>query len=90
VKINIHEQLWFWRQDLMKDGLAPLGKSLSMKGMAFVFSNPTIFKMAGYMGRIMMRFAPFLVNNKLNPWFKQREMPEAPKESFQSWYKNRK
>jgi len=26
----------------------------------------------------------------LNPWFKQREMPEAPKESFQSWYKNRK
>lgn len=90
VKINIHEQLWFWRQDLMKDGLAPLGKSLSMKGMAFVFSNPTIFKMAGYMGRMVMRFAPFIVNNSLNPWFKQREMPEAPKESFQSWYKNRK
>jgi len=90
VKINIHEQLWFWRQDLMKDGLAPLGKSLSMKGMAFVFSNPTIFKMAGYMGRLVMRFAPFIVNNSLNPWFKQREMPEAPKESFQSWYKNRK
>jgi L-lactate dehydrogenase complex protein LldF len=90
VKINIHEQLWFWRQDLMKDGLAPLGKSLSMKGMAFVFSNPTIFKMAGFMGRLVMRFAPFIVNNSLNPWFKQREMPEAPKESFQSWYKNRK
>jgi len=90
VKINIHEQLWFWRQDLMKDGLAPLGKSLSMKGMAFVFSNPTIFKMAGYMGRLVMRFAPFIVNNSFNPWFKQREMPEAPKESFQSWYKNRK
>jgi L-lactate dehydrogenase complex protein LldF len=90
VKINIHEQLWFWRQDLMKDGLAPLGKSLSMKGMAFVFSNPTIFKLAGYMGRLVMRFAPFVVNNSLNPWFKQREMPEAPKESFQSWYKNRK
>ena len=90
VKINIHEQLWFWRQDLMKEGLAPLGKSLSMKGMAFVFSNPTIFRMAGYMGRLVMRFAPFIVNNSFNPWFKQREMPDAPKESFQSWYKNRK
>ena len=90
VKINIHEQLWFWRQDLMKDGLAPLGKSLSMKGMAFVFSNPTIFKLAGNVGRLVMRFAPFVVNNSLNPWFKQRDMPEAPKESFQSWYKNRK
>ena len=90
VKINIHEQLWFWRQDLMKEGLTPLGKSLSMKGMAFVFSNPTIFRMAGYMGRLVMRFAPFIVNNSFNPWFKQREMPDAPKESFQSWYKNRK
>lgn len=42
------------------------------------------------MGRLVMRFAPFIVNNSFNPWFKQREMPEAPKESFQSWYKNRK
>jgi L-lactate dehydrogenase complex protein LldF len=30
------------------------------------------------------------VNNKLNPWFKQREMPEAPKESFRDWYKKNK
>jgi L-lactate dehydrogenase complex protein LldF len=90
VKINIHEQLWFWRQDLMKDGLAPAGKRLSMKGMAWVLSHPKIYRLAGAMGRFVVKNLPFLVNNSLNPWSKQREMPEAPKESFQSWYQSRK
>lgn len=90
VKINIHEQLWFWRQDLMKEGLAPAGKSLSMKGMAWVLSHPKIYRLAGAMGRFVVKNLPFLVNNRLNPWAKQREMPEAPKESFQSWYQSRK
>lgn len=90
VKINIHEQLWLWRQDLMKDGLAPAVKSFSMQGMAFVLSSPKIFRLAGLFGRTIMRYMPFLVNNSLNPWSKQREMPKPPKESFQDWYKNRK
>ena len=90
VKINIHEQLWFWRQDLMKEGLAPAGKSLSMKGMAWVLSHPKIYRFAGAMGRFVVKNLPFLVNNGLNPWAKQREMPEAPKESFQTWYQSRK
>ncbi|MEY4309702.1 MAG: hypothetical protein RL422_1905, partial [Bacteroidota bacterium] len=30
-----------------------------------------------------------LLNSGLNPWYKQREMPQAPKESFQEWYKKR-
>ena len=90
VKINIHEQLWFWRQDLMKEGFAPAGKSLSMKGMAWVLSHPKIYRLAGAMGRFVVKNLPFLVNNRLNPWAKQREMPEAPKESFQSWYQSRK
>ena len=35
-------------------------------------------------------FGLFVVNNKMNPWYKQRDMPEGPKESFSEWYeKNR-
>jgi L-lactate dehydrogenase complex protein LldF len=33
-----------------------------------------------------MKNAPFLVNNSMNPWYNQREMPEPPKESFRDWY----
>jgi L-lactate dehydrogenase complex protein LldF len=59
--------------------------------MATTLSNPGIYKIAGKMGRIVMRAVPGLVNNKFNPWFKQREMPAPPKESFKEWYqKNRK
>jgi len=34
-----------------------------------------------------MRVFPFMTNNKMNVWYNQREMPEAPKESFRDWYK---
>lgn len=88
VKINIHEQLWFWRQDLMKEGLAPAGKVIGMKLMAWLMSSPAVFRMAGGIGRKVMSWFPFMVNNGLNPWYKQREMPAPPKQSFQEWYKS--
>ena len=37
-----------------------------------------------------MNNIPFVVNNNLNPWYKEREMPEPPKESFTEWYKKNK
>jgi L-lactate dehydrogenase complex protein LldF len=91
VKINIHEQLWFWRQDLMKEGLAPVTKKMGMMGMAWVLAHPSVYQIMGKLFRTVMKFAPFIINNGLNPWFKQREMPEVPKQSFQEWVKtNRK
>jgi len=91
VKINIHEQLWSWRQVLMKEGFGGIAKKSSMKAMASVLSNPGIFKFSGKMGRKLMRLIPALVNNKLNSWYKNRELPEPPKQSFNEWYqKNRK
>jgi L-lactate dehydrogenase complex protein LldF len=85
VKINIHEQLWFWRQDLMAEGLAPASKSIGMKLMAFVLARPALYRFGG---SLLRRFAG-LLNTRLNPWYKQREMPEAPKQSFQEWYQKR-
>lgn len=87
VKIDIHDQLYKWRQVLVKDGHTTFGKTLAMKGMETVLSNPTVFKFTGKVGRMVMENMPFMVNNALNPWYKQREMPEAPKESFREWYK---
>ncbi len=91
VKIDIHDQLWKWRQVLVAEGYVANGKKLGMKGMAFVLAYPKVYRIAGKMGRWVMRVLPFVTNNKLlNPWYKQREMPEAPKASFRDWYrKNR-
>jgi len=91
VKIDIHEQLYKWRQVIVQDGNAPVSKTMAMKTMSWVLSNPSVYHTAGKAGRWFMLRAPFTVNNGLNPWYKQRDMPEVPKESFGEWYKrNRK
>jgi L-lactate dehydrogenase complex protein LldF len=91
VKINIHEQLWSWRQKLMAEGYGGFAKKASMKAMAGVLGNPSIYRISGKIGRSVMRLMPWSVGNRLNPWYKQRDMPEPPKESFHEWYsKNRK
>lgn len=86
VKINIHEQLWEWRQKLMEEGYGGIGKKASMKLMSGVLSQPSVYKISGKLGRTVMRLIPFAVNNKLNPWYRQRDLPEAPKQSFHEWY----
>lgn len=75
----------------MKEGYGGVAKKASMKAMAAVLSNPTMYKISGKLGRSAMRLMPWAVNNNLNPWSKQRDMPTAPKQSFTDWYKkNRK
>ncbi len=91
VKIDIHEQLWKWRQVLVAEGYVDTSKKIGLKGMAFVLAHPAIYRFAGRAGRTVMRLFPWVLNNKLNPWYKQREMPAPPKQSFRDWYiKNKK
>jgi L-lactate dehydrogenase complex protein LldF len=90
VKINIHEQLYKWRQVIVKEGYADPTKKLAMKAMEFTLSSPFVYKNAGKVGRWFMKHAPFTVNNKLNLWYQHREMPAVPKESFGEWYKKNK
>ena len=91
VKIDIHDQLYKWRQVLVKAGHTDKKKTLAMKLMADTLSSPFKFKLAGKLGRLTLKYAPFTVNNGLNPWYKGREMPTPPKQSFSEWYQaNRK
>jgi L-lactate dehydrogenase complex protein LldF len=57
-----------------------------MKAMAWTLSSPVKITRAGKAGRWFLQNAPFVVNNKFNPWYKQRDMPEGPKESFAEWF----
>jgi len=91
VKIDIHEQLYKWRQVVVQEGYAPTAKKVVMQAMTWVLSNPSVYRTAGKAGRWFMLNVPFTVNNGLNIWYKQRDMPAPPKESFGDWYKkNRK
>ncbi|MBC6491792.1 lactate utilization protein B [Flavihumibacter stibioxidans] len=91
VKINIHEQLWKWRQVIAAEGLMEPSKKIGMRFMSRVLARPAIYRFAGSAARFIMRWFPFLLKNKsLNPWYKQRELPQAPKESFRDWYKKQR
>ncbi len=87
VKINIHEQLWKWRQVVVQEGLSPVAKTAGMKGMAMVFGHPALYRFAGSVGMRLMKWFPRLLQNKKwNAWYRQREMPVVPEQSFHNWY----
>ena len=86
VKIDIHDQLWKWRQVLAAEGHVALSKRTGLQFAAFLLSRPRIYRLAGRVGRFVLRHLPWLVKNRLNAWHLQREMPEAPGESFRDWY----
>ncbi|GAB3904754.1 lactate utilization protein B [Larkinella knui] len=86
VKINIHDQLYQWRQVIVQEGYAANTKVLGMKAMAWTLSSPGSYSTIGRAGRWVLNNIPFAINNKFNPWYKQREMPDGPKESFGEWY----
>jgi L-lactate dehydrogenase complex protein LldF len=91
VKIDIHDQLYKWRQEVVKSGNVTSMKKTGNSVMNFVLSNPSAFRFFGWMGRKLLKYTPWLVNNKMNVWYKQREMPVPPEFSFSEWYqKNRK
>jgi L-lactate dehydrogenase complex protein LldF len=86
VKIDIHEQLYKWRQVIVKEGYVDKSKKLSMEAMATTLSSPTLYRLAGNAGRWLMKNFPFTVNNRFNKWYKQRDMPGPKRQSFKSWY----
>lgn len=92
VKIDIHHQLYKWRQLITEEKQQPAAKTTIMGLTAWLFSHPTLFRIAGKIGRLALRISPrFMVYNRWNDWGKDRELPAPPKQSFGEWYKkNRK
>ena len=90
VKINIHEQLYEWRQEVTKTQ-GEFAKGLAMKLANGIFKSPLAYKITGSLMRNAVKSLPnSLVYHPLNIWGKNRNLPDPPMESFQQWYrKNR-
>ncbi|WP_243347070.1 lactate utilization protein B [Parabacteroides sp. FAFU027] len=87
VKIDIHHQLYKWRQIVAEQGDFPAVKKISMKMMGFLFAHPSLYRITGKMGRVAVKIMPrFLLYSKLNAWGIKREVPQAPPQSFREWY----
>ena len=90
VKIDIHKQLYKWRQIITKETPQPAVKKASMKMMGTIFAKPKAFEVVGKVARWSLRNMPkSVINSKPNVWGKHRDLPKGPKESFEEWYKKR-
>jgi L-lactate dehydrogenase complex protein LldF len=87
VKINIHEQIYKWRQIMAERNQLPLVKKEAIRIIGKVMSEPRLYRAAISATGLAIEHLPrFAVYNWLNPWGRQREVPAPPKQSFRSWY----
>jgi L-lactate dehydrogenase complex protein LldF len=92
VKIEIHEQLYQWRQEVNEQKQLSGMKKRALRLMGRVLARPQLYHRCGKFARKALRITPrFLVYNRLNSWGRSRDLPAPPKQSFQEWYReNRK
>jgi L-lactate dehydrogenase complex protein LldF len=88
VKINIHEQIFAWRKVMSETHEIPLVKTAMMKAAGELLSHPALYRVAITAADSALRHLPkFLIYNPMNTWTLGREMPEAPRQTFHSWWK---
>ncbi len=88
VKIEIHEQLYQWRQEVNEQNQLSGMKKSGLRVMGRILSRPGLYHKSGKFARKALKITPrFLIYNRLNPWGRSRDLPAPPKQSFQEWYK---
>jgi L-lactate dehydrogenase complex protein LldF len=91
VKINIHEQIYKWRQIVAEASHMGWVKRFALSATGFVLARPRLYRALVWQAQLAMRVFPRLVlYNPLNLWGRQRELPAPPKQTFRAWYLERK
>ncbi len=88
VKIDISDQILKWRRVMARKGYLPLAKRASFAIAGHVFGHPEEYHALTKLAEPALSYAPdfLLYNKELNPWGRDRELPELAKETFRDWY----
>jgi L-lactate dehydrogenase complex protein LldF len=88
VKIDIHVQLYKWRQVLGEAGEIPTAKKWGLRFMGRLLASPKAFGLGGRLARQGLRLLPHSLSHAkaFNAWAVARELPEPPRQSFREWY----
>ena len=92
VKIDIHAQIYKWRQIIAERHQLPMVKKEAMRVAGKILASPKLYRAAVEAAAAGIEKLPrALVYNPFNAWGRQREVPAAPPQTFRQWYlKNRK
>jgi L-lactate dehydrogenase complex protein LldF len=87
VEINIHEQIYQWREVMGAKGEFSTTKKAAMKVADKLLSNPSAYRVAAETGEAALKVLPrFAIYNRLNAWGRHRDVPGAVAETFHQWY----
>ena len=87
VKINIHEQIYAWRGELVKHHDVPFARKTAMKAAGELLSRPAAYRAAVAAADAALAHLPrFAIYNGFNAWGKHREVPHPVAQTFHSWY----
>jgi L-lactate dehydrogenase complex protein LldF len=88
VKIDISEQIFKWRRVMASKGYLPLAKRLSFAIAGHVFAHPGEYQALQKAAAPALNHAPhfLLYNQTLNPWGRERDIPQLAKQTFREWY----
>ncbi|UVK53630.1 lactate utilization protein [Mesorhizobium sp. AR02] len=92
VRIDIHEQIYKWREVISARHETPFVKAEVLKMAGRLLASPTLYRATiASLGGALKRLPNFLLYNPLNIWGRQRDLPDAPAQTFRDWYReNRK
>ena len=85
VKIDIHEQLYSWRQEIVEAGQASVMQQLVMWMTGRVMSSPRLFRFLSRSAAWMLGVLPDRVV-RWTTWGRRRDLPVLPPASFRDWY----
>jgi len=87
VRIDIHQQIYKWREVIAERHQLPLAKKEAMRLAGQVLARPRLYRAAVEAAAAGIDKLPrFMVYNPFNAWGRQRELPAAPAQTFRQWY----
>ena len=88
VRIDLHHEIWAWRQEMVRRRLLPWPKRAAMRAAGWVLRFVWSFRVAGWLARRVLPLLPrAIVYGRWNAWGRQRELPPMPRHSFRALYR---
>ncbi len=88
VRIDLHHELWAWRQEIGRRGLIPWPKRAAMKIATWILRSAALYRAAGWLARRLVPALPrAILYGRWNAWGRQRELPPMPRETFRDLYR---
>ena len=88
VKIDLHHELYAFRQELVQNKAIPFRKRFAVAVMTYVLARTWAYNLVGKLMRSIVPHLPrALVYGPWNPWGRQRELPPMPRQSFRDLVK---